>query len=103
MTRNIKSGWRLKNKDGDFDLELVDMSEVELFKFMTDKDYDVTKSGERSKTRSISSSVDGCGKTTLAAMLAICCAIITNWKPYFTRPLSEGSHSLYSRQFSDEF
>lgn len=32
-----------KNKDNDFDLELQEMTEVELYKYMTDRDYDVTQ------------------------------------------------------------
>lgn len=90
-----------KNKDGDFDLELVDMSEVELFKFMTDKDYDVTKVKVKNKINFIVGRRGG--KTTLAAMLAIYCAIITNWKPYLHKtPFATVLILSHSREFSDE-
>lgn len=90
-----------KDEDGNFDLEPVSMTEIELYKFMTDKDYDVTTIKIRNKVNFIIGRRGG--KTTLAAMLAIYCAIITNWKPYLQKtPFATVLVLSHSKEFSDE-
>jgi hypothetical protein len=90
-----------KTKDGDFDLELIEMTETELYKYMTDKDYDVTKIKIKNKIDFIIGRRGG--KTTIAAMLAIYCAIITNWKPFLHKtPFATVLLMSHSREFSDE-
>jgi hypothetical protein len=90
-----------KNRDGDFDLELVEMTEVELYKYMTNQDYDVTQIKVKNKINFIVGRRGG--KTTLAAMLAIYCSIITNWKPFLHKtPFATVLILSHSREFSDE-
>lgn len=90
-----------KDADGNFDLEAVQMTEVELYKFMTDQDYDVTKIKVKNKVNFIIGRRGG--KTTLSSMLAIYCAIITNWKPYLQKtPFATVLVLSHSKEFSDE-
>ena len=90
-----------KNEDGTFDLKPVQMTEIELYKFMTDKDYDVTKIKIKNKVNFIIGRRGG--KTTLSSMLAIYCAIITNWKPYLQKtPFATVLVLSHSKEFSDE-
>lgn len=91
----------VKDDEGNFDLVPVQMTEVELYKFMTDKDYDVTKIKIKNKVNFIIGRRGG--KTTLSSMLAIYCAIITNWKPYLQKtPFATVLVLSHSKEFSDE-
>lgn len=90
-----------KDADGNFDLKPVQMDEVQLYEYMTDKDYDVTQIKIRNKVNFIIGRRGG--KTTLSAMLAIYCAIITNWKPYLQKtPFATVLILSHSKEFSDE-
>lgn len=90
-----------KGADNDFDLVPVEMTEVELYKFMTDKDYDVTKIKIKNKVNFVIGRRGG--KTTLSSMLAIYCAIITNWKPFLQKtPFATVLVLSHSKEFSDE-
>lgn len=91
----------VKGEDDAFDLQPVQMTEVELYKFMTDKDYDVTQIKIRNKVNFVIGRRGG--KTTLSSMLAIYCAIITNWKPYLQKtPFATVLVLSHSKEFSDE-
>lgn len=90
-----------KTEDGNFDLEMVNLTEVELFEYMTNQEYDVTKIKIRNKINFIIGRRGG--KTTLAAMLALYCAIITNWKPYLQKtPFATVLVLSHSKEFSEE-
>lgn len=91
----------IKDDDGNFDLIPVDMTELDLFEYMTNKKYDVTQIKLKNKINFIIGRRGG--KTTLAAMLAIYCAIITNWKPYLQKtPFATVLILSHSKEFSDE-
>lgn len=100
-TQQFNVWMETKNDEGNFDLVPVPMTETELYKFMTDKDYDVTQIKLKNKINFIIGRRGG--KTTLAAMLAIYCAIITNWRPYLQKtPFATVLVLSHSREFSDE-
>lgn len=91
--------------DGKFDLEYEEMTETQIFKMMTGRDYtSVAKVSEKVIINMIDLVVGRRGgKTTLSAMLAIYCAVSNNWKPYLQKTPS--AHVLilsHSREFSDE-
>ena len=93
------------DEDGIFYLEDVEMTEVEIYKFMTGKPY---IPGLKESEKTIINMIDLVvgrrgGKTTLSAMLAIYCAITTNWKPYLRKtPTAHVLILSHSRDFSDE-
>lgn len=90
-----------KDDDGDFNLRQKSMDEFELYQFMTGKVYDPTKLKYKNKIDLIVGRRGG--KTTLAAMLAIYCAIVTNWRPYLQKTRFATVLILsHSREFSDE-
>lgn len=90
-----------KTEDGNFDLQQVLMTEVQLYNYMTDKEYDVTQVKIKNKINFIIGRRGG--KSTLSAMLAIYCAIITNWKPYLQKtPFATVLVLSHSKEFSDE-
>jgi hypothetical protein len=90
-----------KDQDGAFDLELQDLSETELYKFMTSHDYDKSILDTLNKIDLICGRRSG--KTTVSAMLAIYCAIITNWGQYLHKtPFATVLILSHSKEFSDE-
>lgn len=91
------------NEDGQFVLVDREMTEVEIYAFMTDRPYIAGVSD--SDVINMIDLVVGRrgGKTTLSAMLAIYCAITTNWKPYLRKtPTAHVLILSHSRDFSDE-
>ncbi len=102
----LHSVWmETQTESGDFDLYKVKMTEVELYKFMTGRQYNPFI---EETSRTIINMIDLVvgrrgGKTTLAAMLAIYCAITTNWKPLLRKtPTAHVIILSHSREFSDE-
>lgn len=90
-----------QKEDGSFNLEQVTMTEVELYHYMTGKEYDITQIKLKNKINFIIGRRGG--KSTLSAMLAIYCAIITNWKPYLQKtPFATVLVLSHSKEFSDE-
>lgn len=90
-----------KDEHGNFDLKDEWMTETQLYKYMTGTDYDVMKIKVRNKINFIVGRRGG--KTTLAAMLAIFCAIKLNWKPYLHKtPYATVLILSHSKEFSDE-
>lgn len=90
-----------KDSEGNFTLEERLLDEFELYKFMTGKEYEPDKLKYKNKIDFIVGRRGG--KTTLAAMLAIYCAIKTNWKPYLQKTRFATVLILsHSREFSDE-
>lgn len=88
-------------EDDSFVLEKVMMTEVELYRFMTDQDYLPELQTERNRINLIVGRRGG--KTTLAAMLALYCAVKINWKPYLKKtPTATVAILSHSREFSDE-
>lgn len=93
------------NADGQFMLITQEMTETELYRFMTGRRYFYNEKIDEQIIINMVDLVVGRrgGKTTLSAMLAIYCAITTNWKPYLKKTPS--AHVLilsHSRDFSDE-
>lgn len=93
-----------KDVDGIFALEDTEMTEVEIYTFMTGKPY-IDGANDQKAIINMINLVIGRrgGKTTLSAMLAIYCAISTNWKPYLRKtPTAHVLILSHSRDFSDE-
>ena len=88
----------------EIDLEKKPMTEVDLYRHMTGRDYDANKVDEGDITNMINLIIGRRGgKTTLSAMLAIYCAIIRNWKPYLKKtPFATVLVLSHTREFSDE-
>lgn len=79
------------------------MTEVEIYKFLTEKDYDPDsiKNIHINKIDLICGRRSG--KTLLSAIIAIYCAISNNWKPYLKKtPFATVLIMSHSREFSDE-
>lgn len=90
-----------KNDRGDFELEQVFMTETDIYKYMTNKEYDVTMIKVKNKVNFVIGRRGG--KTTLASMLAIYAAIITNWKPYLHKtPFATVLLLSHSKEFTAE-
>jgi len=83
--------------DVGFTLVAVEMTEIELYKYMTEKDYGLPNT-EESPVVTVPSTDSGVllnyldfivgrrgGKTTLAAALSIFCSIKENWTPYLEK------------------
>lgn len=98
--------WReVSDEEGNFDLEQIEMTEVELYKFMTGQSYNPFIEKEQNIIINMIDLIVGRrgGKTTLSAMLAIYCAISTNWKPLLRKtPFATVLILSHSREFSDE-
>jgi len=91
--------------DGKMDLHYVEMSETELYRHMTGRRYYYNKEQPDAVKKNMINLVVGRrgGKTTLSAMLAIYCAISTNWKTYLSKtPFATVLILSHSREFSDE-
>lgn len=91
--------------DGKVDLEIVQMTETQLFKFMTGRTYNSVVAQDQKVVINMIDLVVGRrgGKTTLSAMLAIYCAISTNWKTFLQKtPFATVLILSHSREFSDE-
>ncbi len=97
--------WMEKIDENDvMDLFYVEMTETELYHFMTNRVYD-PKCVEEAQVFNMIDLVIGRrgGKTTLSAMLAIYCAISTNWKPFLRKtPFATVLVLSHTREFSDE-
>ena len=94
--------WMETVDDNDvFSLDKVMMTEVEIYKFMTDADYLPEFQSKRNRINLIVGRRGG--KTTIAAMLAVYQAIKINWKPFLKKtPAATVAILSHSREFSDE-
>lgn len=93
------------SNNGNFDLETKEMTEVEIFKFMTGRDYYKHKEISQQTIINMIDLIIGRrgGKTTLVAILAIYCAVINNWKPFLQKtPFASVLILSHSKEFSDE-
>lgn len=86
-----------------FNLEFIEMTEVEIYEYLSEKEYIFNKNHD--KFINMINLILGrrAGKTTISAMLAIYFCIINNWKPFLVKTPS--AHVLilsHSREFSDE-
>jgi hypothetical protein len=86
---------------GNFALRKVKMTEVQLYEYMTDQKY---KEGEQTSRNCINLIVGRRGgKSLIAAMLAIYCAIKLNWKPFLKKtPAATVAILSHSIEFSEE-
>lgn len=89
--------------NGDFFIETKLMTEYEIYKFLTEVDYDL-KSIQEIKVNKINLICGRrSGKTLLSAVIAIYCAVSNNWKIYLKKaPFSTVLIMSHSREFSDE-
>lgn len=95
----------ISDEEGKFDLEEIDMTEVELYQFMTGRAYNPFLEQDNDTIINMIDLIVGRrgGKTTLSAMLAIYCAISTNWRPLLKKtPFATVLILSHSREFSDE-
>jgi hypothetical protein len=107
LDNTIKHKIRRETLDdlGLFDIEDLEMTEVQIFEFMTGRTYLAFDETDETTMKNMINLIVGRrgGKTTLSAMLAIYCAISTNWKIYLQKTTT--AHVLilsHSRDFSDE-
>lgn len=89
--------------DGNFTIIDALMTEVEIYEFLTDKNYN-PKDIHAVKINKINLICGRrSGKTLLSAIIAIYCAISTNWKPFLQKtPFATVLIMSHSREFSDE-
>jgi len=95
----------IQDAEGGFDLETLQMTEVELYEFMTGRDYNVLDYTGHTKYINKIDLIVGRrgGKTTLSAMLAIYCSIIEDWNIYLKKtPFATVLILSHSKEFSDE-
>jgi hypothetical protein len=88
---------------GGFRLSSKQMTEVQIYEFMTESEYD-PKSLRMLKINKVNLICGRrSGKTLLAAVIAIYCAISTNWQPFLRKtPFATVLIMSHSREFSDE-
>jgi hypothetical protein len=90
-----------KDENGDFFLEEEIMNEGEIYELMTARSYKDANHTVKNKINLIIGRRGG--KTTLAAMLAIYCAIKLNWKKFLHKtPFATVLILSHSREFSEE-
>lgn len=100
-TTNHNVWMETKTAEGNFDLQQVSMTETDLYLYMTSKEYDVSQIKIRNKINFIIGRRGG--KTTITAMLAIYCAIITNWRPYLHKtPYATVLLMSHTKEFTAE-
>ena len=93
----------IKTEDGDFDILEVAMTEVEIYEYLTERPYDPEKIADIVVNKIDLICGRRSGKTTMAAILAIYCAISNNWKPFLKKtPFATVLILSHSREFSDE-
>lgn len=90
--------------DGDvFKLETQLMTEVEIYEFMTESKYDADALKEVKINKINLICGRRSGKTLLSAIIAIYCAIVTNWKPFLRKtPFATVLIMSHSTEFSSE-
>lgn len=89
--------------DGDFDIINRLMTEYEIYEFLTESKYNPNKL-KRIKVNKINLICGRrSGKTLIAAIVAIYCAISNNWKPFLKKtPFATVLIMSHSKEFSDE-
>lgn len=96
----------IKDDQGKFDLETVQMTETELFAYMTGRDYDefIADRDEDTKLNTINLIIGRRGgKTLIASILAILSAVKMNWKPYLQKtPFATVLIMSHDSSFSEE-
>lgn len=103
--KKFKVYQEVKDEEDGFDLEQIEMTEVEIYEFMTNRKYNpLDYTGHTKYINKIDLIVGRRGgKTTLSAMLAIYCAIIEDWNPYLRKtPFATVLILSHSKEFSDE-
>ena len=87
----------------EFFIDETEMTEVEIYEFLTDKKYDAARLAEIKVNKIDLICGRRAGKTTLSAMISIYCAITTNWKPFLSKtPFATVLIMSHSKEFSDE-
>ena len=94
-----------EDENGLFDLADVEMTEVELYRLMTGREYkesDYIGQGVYVNKINLIVGRRG-GKTTISAMLSIYCAIIADWNIFLSKtPFATVLILSHSKEFSDE-
>lgn len=86
---------------GGFRLRERFFTEVELYEAMTDSEYVEELARARNRINMIIGRRGG--KTTISAMLALYCAVRTNWKPYLTKtPAATVAILSHTKELSEE-
>lgn len=95
---------RFEERDGKgIKFKTVLMTEYEIYKFLTDADYDPRKLKDVKINKINLICGRRSGKTLLSAVIAIYCAISNNWKPFLKKtPFATVLIMSHSREFSDE-
>lgn len=89
--------------DGKFIIIPTMMTEVEIYEFLTDKKYDPSNIAEVKVNKINLICGRRSGKTLISAIIAIYCAISSNWKPFLQKtPFATVLIMSHSREFSDE-
>lgn len=93
----------MADPNGDFNIIPVMMTEVEIYEYMTERPYVAANLADIIVNKIDLICGRRAGKTTISAILAIYCAISTNWKPYLRKhPFATVLILSHSREFSDE-
>lgn len=96
---------RMETRDdnGRFCLEIVYMTEYEIYEFLTESKYNPLALQEIIVNKIDLICGRRSGKTLLAAAIAIYCCISNNWKPFLRKhPFATVLIMSHSREFSDE-
>lgn len=89
--------------DGKFCIIPAQMTEVEIYEYLTEKKYDPKRIAEVKVNKINLICGRRSGKTLLSAIISIYCAISTNWKPFLQKtPFATVLIMSHSREFSDE-
>lgn len=92
-----------ETSDGQFNIIPLEMTEVEIYEYLTDKKYDESKIEDVKINKINLICGRRSGKTLLSAIVAIYCAISNNWKPFLHKtPFATVLIMSHSRDFSDE-
>jgi hypothetical protein len=95
---------RVEQRDGkSIKFKTVLMTEYEIYKFLTDEDYNPQKLKDIKINKIDLICGRRSGKTLISAVIAIYCAISNNWKPFLKKtPFATVLIMSHSREFSDE-
>lgn len=92
-----------KDEKGNFCLRRTEMTEVEIYEFLTESKYKPESIADLKINKINLICGRRSGKTLLSAIIAIYCAISNNWKPFLKKtPFATVLIMSHSTEFSDE-
>lgn len=92
-----------EDSEGNFTLLPTEMTEVEIYEFLTEKEHDPQRIEELKVNKINLICGRRFGKSTITAIIAIYCAISTNWKPFLSKtPYATALVMSHSKEFTEE-